>query len=81
MYLLCRTNKHSVTASSSTEEGRICNPLTSSSSGLEVVPGLGAHRRGSSCYRQANACNSTDERERKEKGSLTRVCSCSTDEE
>lgn len=36
---------------------------------------------GSSCYRQANACNSTHERESEETGSLTRVCSGSTGEE
>lgn len=55
MYLLCRTNKQSVTASSSAEEGRICNPLTSSSSGMEVAPSLGAHRRGQQLL-QAGKC-------------------------
>lgn len=34
-------------------------PPTSSSSSMEVAPGLGAHRWGSSCYRQADTCNST----------------------
>lgn len=58
-YLLCRTNKQSVTASSSAGEGRIRMPPTSSSSSMEVAPGLGAHRWGSSCYRQADTCNST----------------------
>lgn len=51
-YLLCRTNKPSVTASSSAEEGRTRIPPTSSSSGTEVCPGLGAHRWGCGCYMQ-----------------------------
>lgn len=63
-YLLCRTNKQSVTASSSAEEERICIPPTSSSSSMEVAPSLGGHRWGRSCYRQAAACNSTHQKER-----------------
>lgn len=39
-YLLCRTNKHSVTASGGAEEGRTwIHP--SSSSSMEVAPGWG----------------------------------------